>query len=67
MSLLRYVLWCMQCSHDTGRTFAVMFFGAASSYHVLLNILDEQDGLRILYNHIGILKILQASNLSCIV
>ena len=49
----------MQCSHETGRAFAVMFFGVASSYRVFLDLFDEQDGLRSLYNSISVLKILQ--------
>ena len=58
----RYILWCMQCSHETGRAFAVMFFGVASSYRVFLDLFDEQDGLRSLYNSISVLKILQVDD-----
>ncbi len=57
--LVRYVLWCMQCSHETGRTLALLFFGNACAFRVLLGIIDQQDGLRILYNTISTLKILQ--------
>ena len=52
----------MQCSHETGRAFAVMFFGVASSYRVFLDLFDEQDGLRSLYNSISVLKILQVDD-----
>ena len=52
----------MQCSHETGRAFAVMFFGVASSYRVFLDLFDEQDGLRCLYNSISVLKILQVED-----
>ena len=55
-------MWCMQCSHETGRAFAVMFFGVASSYRVFLDLFDEQDGLRSLYNSISVLKILQVDD-----
>ena len=52
----------MQCSHETGRAFAVMFFGVAASYRVFLDLFDEQDGLRSLYNSISVLKILQVDD-----
>ena len=52
----------MQCSHETGRAFAVMFFGVASAYRVFLDLFDEQDGLRCLYNSISVLKILQVDD-----
>lgn len=36
------MLWCMECSHESGRTFAVLFFGAAAAYPAMISILDGQ-------------------------
>lgn len=38
----RYCLWLLECSHDTGKQYAVMFFGLAFQYKVVLNIFDRQ-------------------------
>ncbi len=35
-------MWCLECSHESGRRFAVMFFGTAAAYPILLDILDEE-------------------------
>jgi hypothetical protein len=32
----------VECSHDSGRQFAIMFFGLCCSYRILLEIFDEQ-------------------------
>jgi hypothetical protein len=38
----RYCLWLLECSHDTGKQYAVMFFGLAFQYKVVLDIFDKQ-------------------------
>ncbi len=60
------MFWCMECSHETGRLYAAMLFGTASSYPILLRILDKQDGLRRLFNTISTLKVLTHSENSAV-
>ena len=40
--MVKYVLWLVECSHDSGRQFGIMFFGLCCSYRILLEIFDEQ-------------------------
>ena len=55
--LVRYCLWLLECSHDTGRQYAIMFFGLALPFRNILDIFDSCDGLRKLYNAISTLAI----------
>ncbi|KAI0224040.1 DDB1- and CUL4-associated factor 1 [Lamellibrachia satsuma] len=48
--LVSYVLWLLECSHESGRCHAIMFFSLAFQYRVLLELFDLQDGLRKLFN-----------------
>ena len=57
-NLIKYILWLVECSHDSGRQWAVMFCGLASAFRLLLEIFDEQDGVRKLFNSISTLQIL---------
>ena len=57
-NLMKYILWLVECSHDSGRQWAVMFCGLACAFRILLDIFDEQDGVRKLYNSICTLQIL---------
>lgn len=45
-----YSLWLMECSHDSSRCHAAMFFGQSFPYRVILNLFDQKDGLRTLFN-----------------
>lgn len=56
--LVRYSLWLLECSHDSGRCHATMFFGLSFQFRVILEEFDAQDGLRKLYNVISTLSIL---------
>ena len=56
--LVRYALWLLECSHESGRCHATMFFGASFQFRVILDLFDAQDGLRRLYNMISTLSIL---------
>ncbi|CAH0698535.1 unnamed protein product [Spodoptera exigua] len=58
--LVRYALWLLECSHDSGRCHATMFFGLSFQFRVILEEFDHQDGLRKLYNVISTLPILSA-------
>ncbi|XP_045541107.1 protein mahjong isoform X1 [Papilio machaon] len=56
--LVKYALWLLECSHDSGRCHATMFFGLSFQFRVILEEFDNQDGLRKLYNVISTLPIL---------
>lgn len=56
--LVKYALWLLECSHDSGRCHATMFFGLTFQFRTILSEFDEQDGLRKLYNVISTLPIL---------
>ncbi|KAH1001652.1 hypothetical protein HUJ04_005640 [Dendroctonus ponderosae] len=58
-SLVSYALWLLECSHDSGRCQAIMFFGLTFQFKVILDEFDAQDGLRKLHNVISTLSILQ--------
>jgi HIV-1 Vpr-binding protein len=48
----------LECSHDSGRCHAIMFFGLTFQFKVILEEFDAQDGLRKLHNVISTLSIL---------
>ncbi|XP_075228537.1 lisH and WD40 domain-containing protein mahjong isoform X6 [Lycorma delicatula] len=56
--LVRYSLWLLECSHDSGRCHATMFFGLSFQFRIILEEFDVQDGLRKLYNVMSTLPIL---------
>ncbi|XP_060518172.1 protein mahjong-like isoform X1 [Cylas formicarius] len=57
-NLVKYALWLLECSHDSGRCQAIMFFGLTFQFKVILDEFDAQDGLRKLHNVISTLPIL---------
>ncbi|XP_018331272.1 DDB1- and CUL4-associated factor 1 isoform X2 [Agrilus planipennis] len=59
-SLVKYALWLLECSHDSGRCHATMFFGLTFQFRVILEEFDEQDGLRKMHNVISTLPILSS-------
>ncbi|XP_034255066.1 DDB1- and CUL4-associated factor 1 isoform X2 [Thrips palmi] len=56
--LVTYALWLLECSHDSGRCHATMFFGLSFQFRVILEEFDSQDGLRKLYNVVSTLPIM---------
>lgn len=46
----RYTLWLLECSHDSSRCHAAMFFSQAFQFRVILELFDLKDGLRRLFN-----------------
>lgn len=50
-----YVLWLMDCSHDSSRCHAAMFFSQAFPFQVILQKFDRHDGLRRLCNVVRLL------------
>lgn len=51
--LVRYGLWLLECSHESGRNHATMFFGSSFQFRVILELFDAHDGLRRFYNMIS--------------
>ena len=60
--LVKFCLWLLECSHETGRQYSIMFFGLAFSFRTMLEIFDSCDGLRRLYNTISTLSIVSEKN-----
>ncbi|XP_070545766.1 DDB1- and CUL4-associated factor 1-like [Ptychodera flava] len=56
--LISYALWLLECSHESGRCHATMFFMLSFPFKAVLELFDMQDGLRKLYNLISTLEIL---------
>ena len=50
VELVRVMLWLLECSHESGRCHATMFFTMSFSFRVILDLFDQQDGLRKLIN-----------------
>uniref|UniRef100_A0A2H1WH02 SFRICE_017546 n=1 Tax=Spodoptera frugiperda TaxID=7108 RepID=A0A2H1WH02_SPOFR len=42
VSLCEYALWLLECSHDSGRCHATMFFGLSFQFRVILEEFDHQ-------------------------
>ncbi|CAG2115601.1 unnamed protein product, partial [Medioppia subpectinata] len=55
--LVAYALWLLECSHDSSRCHATMFFSLSFSFRMILELFDSQDGLRKLLNVIFLLDI----------
>lgn len=62
--LVGYVLWLMECSHDSSRCHACMFFSQVFPFRVMLDLFDQRDGLRRLFNVISTLEILNVEESS---
>ncbi|XP_018428604.1 PREDICTED: protein VPRBP [Nanorana parkeri] len=56
--VVSYTLWLMECSHASGCCHATMFFSICFSFRAVLELFDNQDGLRRLVNLISTLEIL---------
>lgn len=60
--VVSYNLWLMECSHDSSRCHACLFFSQSFPYKVILNLFDQKDGLRRLINVISTLSIVNAES-----
>jgi len=49
-NLIKYTLWVLGRSYDSGKCHATMFFGLSFQFKVILDEFDRQDGLRKMYN-----------------
>ncbi|XP_065215830.1 protein mahjong isoform X2 [Planococcus citri] len=60
--LIKYGLWLLECSHDSGRCHVTMFFGLSFQFRVILKEFDAADGLRKLVNVLSTLPILASED-----
>lgn len=60
--LVHYALWLLECSHESSRNQATMFFSVSFSYRVILELFDAQDGLRKLLNVIFMLDLFKEND-----
>ena len=58
--LVNFVLWLLECSHESGRCHATMFFGISFPFKVILELFDKHDGLRKMYNMASTLELLNS-------
>lgn len=50
--MVKYALWLLECSHDSGRCHATLFFSLTCSFRAVLELFDSNDGLRKLVNQV---------------
>ncbi|CAL1260932.1 unnamed protein product [Larinioides sclopetarius] len=60
--LVSYALWLLECSHDSSRCHASVFFGFGFQFRIILENFDQQDGLRKLFNAMSTLDIFVSEN-----
>ncbi|XP_024118657.1 DDB1- and CUL4-associated factor 1 isoform X1 [Oryzias melastigma] len=60
--VVSYALWLLESSHTSGVCHATMFFSISFSFRAVLQLFDQQDGLRRLVNLISTLEILNIEN-----
>lgn len=56
--LVKYAIWLLECSHESGRSHAALFFSFSFSFRVILQLFDKMNGLRCLMNMISTSKII---------
>lgn len=52
-NLMSYAMWLLECSHNSGRNHALMFFSVVYPFKIMLDMFDGQDGLRSVLNVIS--------------
>ncbi|CAH1724928.1 DDB1- and CUL4-associated factor 1 isoform X2 [Aphis gossypii] len=62
VDLVKYALWMLECSHDSSRCHATMFFSYSFHFRVIQEIFDNHDGLRKLLNVVSTLPILSSDD-----
>uniref|UniRef100_A0A3Q3BBL1 DDB1- and CUL4-associated factor 1 n=1 Tax=Kryptolebias marmoratus TaxID=37003 RepID=A0A3Q3BBL1_KRYMA len=60
--LVSYALWLLESSHTSGVCHATIFFSISFSFRAVLQLFDQQDGLRRLVNLVSTLEILNTEN-----
>ncbi|XP_069371516.1 DDB1- and CUL4-associated factor 1-like isoform X2 [Paralichthys olivaceus] len=56
--MVSYAVWLLESSHASGVCHATMFFSISFSFRAMLQLFDQQDGLRRLVNLVSTLEIL---------
>ena len=56
--MVSFVLWLLESSHESGRCHATMFFSFSFPFRIILELFDQQDGLRKLFNVVSSLVML---------
>ena len=49
-ALVSYVNWLLECSHNSSRNHALMFYASTYNYKFILDLFDSSDGLRRVLN-----------------
>ncbi|XP_032243093.2 DDB1- and CUL4-associated factor 1 [Nematostella vectensis] len=57
--MVKYALWLLECSHDSGHCHATLFFSLTFPFRAVLEFFDNGDGLRKLINLLSTLPILR--------
>uniref|UniRef100_UPI003AAC6DC5 DDB1- and CUL4-associated factor 1-like n=1 Tax=Centroberyx gerrardi TaxID=166262 RepID=UPI003AAC6DC5 len=60
--MVSYALWLLESSHASGCCHATMFFSISFSFRAVLQLFDQQDGLRRLVNLVSTLEILNTED-----
>ncbi|XP_054751172.2 DDB1- and CUL4-associated factor 1-like [Lytechinus pictus] len=58
LQMMNYMLWLLECSHESGRCHATMFLMTSLGFGAVLDLFDRKDGLRKLLNSMSTLSIL---------
>eukprot|EP00057_Strongylocentrotus_purpuratus_P023259 XP_011677733.1 PREDICTED: protein VPRBP [Strongylocentrotus purpuratus] len=58
LQMMNYMLWLLECSHESGRCHATMFLMTSLGFGAVLDLFDRKDGLRKLFNTMSTLSIL---------
>lgn len=53
--MVKYALWLLECSHDSGNCHATLFFSLTFAFRAVLELFDLGDGLRKLINLVSML------------
>ncbi|CAK8675992.1 unnamed protein product [Clavelina lepadiformis] len=57
--LVKYAVWLLECSHDSGRCHAALFFYISFQFPIILKLFDQKNGLRCLLNILSTLPIIR--------
>lgn len=61
--LVSYLLWLIERSnHDSSRTNSLLFLSLTFSYQIILELFDNQDGLRKVINEISMIDLAETNN-----
>ncbi|XP_059475343.1 protein mahjong [Neocloeon triangulifer] len=61
--IIKYALWLLECSHNSSRCHAVMFFYLAFPFQIILEEFDAQDGLRRVFNVVSTMELLNSDDM----